>query len=246
MQSTFILSCLAFLALSHQAISMEARIIIAGADTVEAPVVKPATSRCRGCRCDQNVPQHVPSGHGAGKSINFNSGSVSSVLALYPDQSPHNIARKLFPTPSLLKRIKQRFTFAQDLFNREEPSAHRIQLAYQSGRWSTHEGSNVRPSELFLKMFSDVLLCLDRDRLSGFVSPSLIATCGVMPLTILGTISDIMRHYHECIVQAKHEVLVSTFYFGKSEAQRTFSRALVELSKRVEARQKKGKVIVKC
>ncbi|KAH9448627.1 hypothetical protein Pst134EA_027927 [Puccinia striiformis f. sp. tritici] len=245
MQSTFILSCLAFLALSHQAISMEARIIIAGADTVEAPVVKPATSRCRGCRCDQNVPQHVPSGHGAGKSINFNSGSVSSVLALYPDQSPHNIARKLFPTPSLLKRIKQRFTFAQDLFNREEPSAHRIQLAYQSGRWSTHEGSNVRPSELFLKMFSDVLLCLDRDRLSGFVSPSLIATCGVMPLTILGTISDIMRHYHECIVQAKHEVLVSTFYFGKSEAQRTFSRALVELSKRVEARQKKGKVIVK-
>ncbi|KAI7937525.1 hypothetical protein MJO29_014840 [Puccinia striiformis f. sp. tritici] len=193
-----------------------------------------------------NVPQQVPSGHAAGKRINLNSASVTSVLALYPNQSPQKIARILFPTPSLLKRIRQKFILSKDLFNREEPSAHRIQLAYQSGRWSTHEGSNVRPSELFLKMFSDVLLCLDRDRLSGFVSPSLIATCGVMPLTILSTISDIMRHYYECVVQAKHEVLVSTFYFWKSEAQLTFSRALFELSKRVEARQQKGKVVIKC
>ncbi|KAI7938156.1 hypothetical protein MJO28_015076 [Puccinia striiformis f. sp. tritici] len=192
-----------------------------------------------------NVPQQVPSGHAAGKRINLNSASVTSVLALYPNQSPQKIARILFPTPSLLKRIRQKFILSKDLFNREEPSAHRIQLAYQSGRWSTHEGSNVRPSELFLKMFSDVLLCLDRDRLSGFVSPSLIATCGVMPLTILSTISDIMRHYYECVVQAKHEVLVSTFYFWKSEAQLTFSRALFELSKRVEARQQKGKVVIK-
>ncbi|KNE90435.1 hypothetical protein PSTG_16102 [Puccinia striiformis f. sp. tritici PST-78] len=51
MQSTLILSCLAFLALSHQAISMEAGKAIAGAETVEAPVVKQATSSCRGCRC---------------------------------------------------------------------------------------------------------------------------------------------------------------------------------------------------
>ncbi|KAI7937539.1 hypothetical protein MJO29_014854 [Puccinia striiformis f. sp. tritici] len=65
MQSTLILSCLAFLALSHQAISMEAGKAIAGAETVEAPVVKQATLRLtvgliyvrqssnlgRGCRC---------------------------------------------------------------------------------------------------------------------------------------------------------------------------------------------------
>ncbi|POW22044.1 hypothetical protein PSHT_01756 [Puccinia striiformis] len=67
MQSTLILSCLAFLALSHQAISMEAGKAIAGAETVEAPVVKQATSSLglicvrqssnlgRGCRCSHRA-----------------------------------------------------------------------------------------------------------------------------------------------------------------------------------------------
>lgn len=35
------------------------------------------------------------------------------------------------------------------------------------------------------QMFSDVLLCLERDPLAGVCSPPLIGTSGVMPLTVL-------------------------------------------------------------
>ncbi|KAA1063844.1 hypothetical protein PGTUg99_008611 [Puccinia graminis f. sp. tritici] len=177
--------------------------------------------------------------------LNLNSPSITTALASDPSQSPYRLTKKLFPRPSLPKRIWLRFRIKDDLYHRVEPSAEQIQLAYQSGRWSTQSGTTNRPSDLFLKMFSDVLLCLERNQLAGVVSPSLIATCGIIPLTILSVIPDIMQHYYDCIVLAKHEVLIATNYLQISNSQNTLCEALIELSKRVGDRQQKDKVVVK-
>jgi hypothetical protein len=47
-------------------------------------------------------------------------------------------------------------------------------------------------------MYADVLMCLTRDPLAGVVSPSLLGTSGTIPLSIVSTIPDIMRHYADC------------------------------------------------
>ncbi|KAH9449578.1 hypothetical protein Pst134EB_020398 [Puccinia striiformis f. sp. tritici] len=171
--------------------------------------------------------------------------SITSELALNPHLSPKKLRKKLFPKPALPKRIWLRFRIKEDLYHRREPSQEQIQLAFQSGKWSTETHYAGRPSDLFLKIYSDVLLCLERNQLAGVVSPSLIATCGVIPLTILSVIPDIIQHYYDCIVLAQHEVLLATNYLQKSDSQRTICQALIDLSKRVEARQQKEKVIVK-
>lgn len=49
-----------------------------------------------------------------------------------------------------------------------------------------------------MQIFADVLMCLSRDPLAGNVSPALIGTSGVVPLSIVSTIPDIMRHYYDC------------------------------------------------
>ncbi|POV99114.1 hypothetical protein PSTT_14015 [Puccinia striiformis] len=171
--------------------------------------------------------------------------SITSELALNPHLSPKKLRKKLFPKPALPKRIWLRFRIKEDLYHRREPSQEQIQLAFQSGKWSTETHYAGRPSDLFLKIYSDVLLCLERNQLAGVVSPSLIATCGVIPLTILSVIPDIIQHYYDCIVLAQHEVLLATNYLQKSDSQRTICQALIDLSKRVEARQQKEKVVVK-
>ncbi|KAI9621365.1 hypothetical protein KEM48_007768 [Puccinia striiformis f. sp. tritici PST-130] len=159
-------------------------------------------------------------GPGADNAIDLNSASITSALALNPNQSPYKLAR----------------SYSHD---------NRYYIEYGRGKWSSHDGSTVRPSDLFLKMFSDVLLCLDRDQLAGIVSPPLIATRGVIPLTIMSVITDVMQHYYDCIVTAQHEVLLATCHLQNSESLRTICRALIELSRRIEARQQNRKVVVK-
>ena len=48
------------------------------------------------------------------------------------------------------------------------------------------------------QMYADVLMCLTRDPLAGNVSPALLGTSGTVPLSIVSTIPDIMRHYRDC------------------------------------------------
>ncbi|THG95023.1 hypothetical protein EW145_g8036 [Phellinidium pouzarii] len=57
----------------------------------------------------------------------------------------------------------------------------------------------ARPSDLFLKIYADVLQTLHSDPLANTVSPSLIGSSGVIPLTIVSVIPDIMRHYADHI-----------------------------------------------
>jgi hypothetical protein len=77
---------------------------------------------------------------------------------------------------------------------------------------------------------------LDADPLAGLVSPSLLGSSGVIPLSIVSVIPDIMRHYAELVVRAEAEVILATNYWENSASSSVMADALRKLSKRVEAR----------
>lgn len=51
---------------------------------------------------------------------------------------------------------------------------------------------------------------LEKNVGAGVVSPSLLGSGGVLPLTIISVIPDIMLHYHDTIASAQKEVLLAT------------------------------------
>jgi phosphatidylserine/phosphatidylglycerophosphate/cardiolipin synthase-like enzyme len=85
---------------------------------------------------------------------------------------------------------------------------------------------------------------LDADPLAGLVSPSLLGSSGVIPLSIVSVIPDIMRHYAELIVRAEAEIILATNYWESSASSSVMADALRKLSKRVEARNG-AKVVMK-
>ncbi len=85
---------------------------------------------------------------------------------------------------------------------------------------------------------------LDADPLAGLVSPSLLGSSGVIPLSILSVIPDIMRHYAELIVRAEAEIILATNYWENSASSSVMADALRKLSKRVQARNG-AKVVMK-
>jgi hypothetical protein len=85
---------------------------------------------------------------------------------------------------------------------------------------------------------------LDVDPLAGLVSPSLLGSSGVIPLSIVSVIPDIMRHYAELIERAEAEVILATNYWEDSASSSVMADALRKLSKRVEARNG-AKVVMK-
>jgi phosphatidylserine/phosphatidylglycerophosphate/cardiolipin synthase-like enzyme len=68
--------------------------------------------------------------------------------------------------------------------------------------------------------------------LAGCVSPRLVGASGVIPLTIISTIPDILRHYYHVIVHAQKEVLLATNFWEKGESANIIGKALRDLSKR--------------
>ena len=160
--------------------------------------------------------------------------SVTSLLAANSTiiKSPKQAARILFSKP---------FSFLRERINyellRHHITENELNSAAEFGRFHT------RPSNLFLKLFHNVLSTLKRDALCGRVSPSLIGSTGVIPLTIISTIPDIMQHYYHCIVHAQKEILMGTNYWEKGHSVDIFGKALRELNKRAE--QDKRSVIVK-
>ncbi|KAF8264927.1 hypothetical protein EI94DRAFT_1737335 [Lactarius quietus] len=93
-----------------------------------------------------------------------------------------------------------------------------------------------RPSDLFLLIYKDVLRVLETNPLAGLVSPSLLGSSGVVPLTIVSVIPDITRHYANLIARAETEVLFATNYWELSKASGFIADSLRELSRRVQAR----------
>lgn len=84
----------------------------------------------------------------------------------------------------------------------------------------------------------------ETDPLAGLVSPSLLGSSGVIPLTIVSVIPEILRNYADLIARAEAEVLLATNYWESSQASAIIAESLRELSRRVQARGGE-KVVVK-
>ncbi|ODQ51959.1 hypothetical protein SAICODRAFT_20276 [Saitoella complicata NRRL Y-17804] len=156
------------------------------------------------------------------------------------NNKPGKSARQLYPKPNAFRRFFLRWTIRRGLkegWGEGVPGADDLEKAANMGRFAS------RPSDLFLKIYGDVLTTLDRNPLAGCVSPPLIGTSGTLPLTILSTIPDIMHHYYECILAAEHEVILVTNYWQQSNSQETICKALRDLSKKLDGSRRK--IVVK-
>ncbi|KAI5477194.1 hypothetical protein MNV49_006638 [Pseudohyphozyma bogoriensis] len=147
-------------------------------------------------------------------------------------------AAGLFKKPWLPERAHRRYYIKRDLLKGRDWTPAELDQAAERGNFPQ------RPSDLFLRMYADVLTCLTRDPLAGNVSPALIGTSGTIPLTIVSTIPDIMKHYYDVIVLAEKEIFLVTNYWQPSDSVTAVGNALKELSKRVGER-KGDKVVVK-
>jgi phosphatidylserine/phosphatidylglycerophosphate/cardiolipin synthase-like enzyme len=149
--------------------------------------------------------------------------TVTELLACGPPviKSPQDAAEILFSKPLHHLRPRINYEILQHDITEKE-----LDLAANFGRFP------YRPSDLFLKLFHNVLCTLRRDPLAGCVSPCLTGTSGVIPLTIISTIPDIMQHYYHCIIHAEKEVLLATNFWEKSASVNVIGKALRDLSKR--------------
>ncbi|KAF8930980.1 hypothetical protein BGZ52_000238, partial [Haplosporangium bisporale] len=157
--------------------------------------------------------------------------TVSSVLAKDPTAAPGEVVKNLYG------HHKKVFNYDPEN-NRPAASAQAQEQALKCGRWGP-----TQPSSLFLQAYADALSCLEADPMSGLVSPPLMGSHGIVPLTVIAPLADIMRHCSNMIVRAEREVFFITCSWSPSVAQRLVKDALIELSRRAGVRGQK--VVVK-
>jgi len=155
--------------------------------------------------------------------------TVTSALAASPTSTVSSIAEKLY------KHGKKEGSKTKVGSPALTPTD--LDRAEKCGKFTS------RPSELFLQIYAEVLRTLEHDSLANLVSPPLIASTGVIPLSIISVIPDIMRHYADCIVAAEKEVFLATNYWEASTAAHIITDSLRELSRR--AGERGHKVVVK-
>ncbi|KAL8391829.1 hypothetical protein RB595_002146 [Gaeumannomyces hyphopodioides] len=164
--------------------------------------------------------------------------SVSSLLAVEPGLAPKEAWKRLYSREDAAGRQPSTLTVPEG--GGSALPADRLAGAAMCGRWGSQ-----RPSDLFLKMYHDALVSVDGHPERGVVSPSLMGSCGVLPLTIISTIPDIVRHMANLIVAATREVFLATNFWQNSEASKVITDALKELSRRVGERGPGQRVVVK-
>ncbi|KAF8843374.1 hypothetical protein BDN67DRAFT_945733 [Paxillus ammoniavirescens] len=173
--------------------------------------------------------------------------AFAAAPASEPDTSPGHLAKTLYPnqkslgSDGLLEMFKGLFQ-GGDMKDMEriqaiEPTQEDLERAAQCGKFGS------RPSDLFLKIYVDVLATLEDNPWSGVVSPPLLGSRGVVNLTIISVIPDIMQHHYDCIVRAEHEVILATNFWQASKSATLVCEAFKELSRRAGKRGKK--VVVK-
>lgn len=155
--------------------------------------------------------------------------TVTSTLAASPNEPVESVAEKLYG-----KHVKR----ASNLkVGEHHPTPADLDRVVECGNFTS------RPSDLFLQIYGEVLRTYDFDPLANLVSPPLTASTGVIPLSIISVIPDIMRHYADCIVRAEKEVFFATNYWEASVAADIITNALRELSRR--AGERGQKIVVK-
>ncbi|KAF2623730.1 phospholipase D/nuclease [Macroventuria anomochaeta] len=160
-----------------------------------------------------------------------NPASISSELAKHPSQEPAHLADTLYGGGHLaITKHKSH--------SRQPASPAEIQRARECGNWGDSE-----PSELFLQCYHAALCSLEHDPLAGMVSPSLMGSNGVLPITVVAPVPDICRHMANLIVRAEKEVFLATNFWVASGAASIITDAIKELSRRAGERGKR--VVVK-
>lgn len=158
--------------------------------------------------------------------------SVSSELAKDPTLSPGKAAERLYGAGGGISLSEKKAPNSREPATQED-----LERAFQCGNFGP-----TQPSELFLRIFHDALLPLEHDPLLGCVSPSLMGSYGVIPLTVIAPLPDIVRHMSNLIARAEREVFLATNYWMDSDASRLITDALKELSKRAGERGQKAVV----
>jgi phosphatidylserine/phosphatidylglycerophosphate/cardiolipin synthase-like enzyme len=158
--------------------------------------------------------------------------SVSSEIAKDFRTAPKDAAKKLYG------HVKISVSAEKPPKVREPATEEQLQRAFECGKWGP-----TKPSELFLRIYHDALCTLDHDPLLGCVSPSLMGSCGTIPLTVIGPLPDLVRHMSNLIARAEKEVFLATNYWIFSDSSTLITDAMRELSKR--AGQRKEKIIMK-
>ncbi|KAF7620749.1 hypothetical protein AFLA_006047 [Aspergillus flavus NRRL3357] len=106
-----------------------------------------------------------------------------------------------------------------------------LQKALECGNWGP-----TKPSNLFLKIYHDALCTLEKNPMAGVVSPPLMGSHGIAPLTIVAPLPDLCRHMANCIARAETEVFLGTNFWIHSDASTLVTNAFRELSKRAGER----------
>ncbi|KAJ1024134.1 hypothetical protein NDA16_002973 [Ustilago loliicola] len=179
--------------------------------------------------------------------------TITSAVAADPTLPPSEAAKHLFPTPPAAKRGLIRFKIKEQLeegrgkhwvwdkgavhHGNREPDDEELERVRHRFRYKSEADGG--PSRLYLMILADCLLPLPRNPMSGVVSPPLLATTGIVPLSIFSTGPDIIGHYYDCIVAARREVILLTNYWQGGKNVDRIAEALRELNSRVQKRRKR-------
>ncbi|KAK6510511.1 hypothetical protein TWF506_009617 [Arthrobotrys conoides] len=155
--------------------------------------------------------------------------SVTSLMNEDPDLTPSKAYDQVAPhkMPVILSAFAQKHSAKSNDDDYANVLEEDIEAARSCGNF---EGTE--PSKLFLKIFYHVLRTLENDPQAGVVSPNLLGSTGVIPLTIMSIIPDIMRHYANLIVKAESSIILATNFWAASHASHIITDALRELSRR--------------
>lgn len=176
--------------------------------------------------------------------------TITSAVAADPTLPPSKAASRLFPNPPAWKRGILRFKIKEQLeegrgkkwnwhkgavhVGNQEPDEDELQSIRD--RFGYSDDPEKGASRLYLMMLADACLPLPRNPMSGVVSPSLLATTGIVPFSVFSTGPDIIQHYYDCIVAAQKEVVCLTNYWQLGKNVDRIADALRELNKRHQKR----------
>ncbi|GAA5915447.1 hypothetical protein JCM5296_002704 [Sporobolomyces johnsonii] len=156
--------------------------------------------------------------------------TVTTRLGQSQEGTPvHEVAEKLF-TLSTLTKLAHKLKPKSEV-KLSDPTEEDQQQARDCGKFG-----GTRPSELFLKIYYEALRTLEKDPLVGLVSPSLMGSTGVIPLSIISVIPDIIQHYCDVIVRAEKEIIFATNFWEASGSATMITDAFKELSRRAGER----------
>ncbi|KAG1748562.1 hypothetical protein EDB19DRAFT_1682398 [Suillus lakei] len=182
-------------------------------------------------------------------SLTHSQKTLTTALAAFPTSSPGHLAKTLYAEhhqkPVASGGYLETFMSVLQRGNANEtqrippgePTQADLDRAAECGEFGS------RPSDLFLKIYCDVLATLDTNPWAGVVSPPLLGSRGVVNLSIISVIPDIIQHHYDCIVRAESEVFLATNFWQASKSASKICDALLELSRRAMKRGKK--VVVK-